>query len=71
MPTKKVDLAALLKSTREARKLSMRALAKKSGVNYATVQRCEAGVGSARLDTLKKLGAALDIDPLLLFHAAA
>jgi len=56
----------LLKSLREAQSLSQRALAERSGVAHDTIGQLERGERSARPSTVRKLGAALDVEPHLL-----
>ena len=50
-----------LRQIRERKGVSLRALAKLSGVALATLSRLEAGQFDPRLNTLKKLGAALGV----------
>lgn len=52
-----------LRELREDRTLSVRELAQRAGVHYGTVIRLENNQGGAQPRTLRKLAAALDVDP--------
>ena len=56
----------MLKPMRTLRSLSQRALAKKSGVAHDTIGQNERGERLARPETVRKLGAALEVDPFIL-----
>ncbi len=57
-----VDVARL-RELRQRRVLSMRELGERSGVSYNTVYRLENGLTAAHPRTLRKLAAALKVDP--------
>ena len=50
-----------LRQYREARKLSLRGLAKIAGVHYVSLVRLEGGTFDPRLSTLRKLAQALEV----------
>ncbi|MBM3299447.1 MAG: helix-turn-helix transcriptional regulator [Deltaproteobacteria bacterium] len=50
-----------LRTIRERKGVSLRALKKASGVAVATLARLEAGIGDPQLSTLKKLAKALSV----------
>jgi transcriptional regulator with XRE-family HTH domain len=52
-----------LREAREVALLSQRELAEKAGVSLDTVQRMEAGEGGVYGRTVRKIAAALDLDP--------
>jgi len=52
-----------LKHLREDRVLSQRELARMAGLTHATVWRLENGFPEARPSTIRKLGAALGVEP--------
>ena len=56
----------LLKPMRNLRSLSQRALAEKSGVAHDTIGQIERGERRARPATVRKLAAALEVDPYIL-----
>jgi transcriptional regulator with XRE-family HTH domain len=56
----------MLKPMRTLRSLSQRALAKKSGVAHDTIGQIERGERLTRPETVRKLGAALDVKPYIL-----
>lgn len=51
----------MLRQIREARGLSLRALADKAGVTYVALLRMELGQTDPRLGTLRKLAKALNV----------
>lgn len=52
----------ILKRLRADKRLTLRALADKSGVNVNTIQYIESGQNNARLGTIARLAAALEVD---------
>lgn len=58
----RVDAEAL-KKMRKDRVLSQRELARTAGVTHATVWRLENGFDLARPSTVRKLAAALEVEP--------
>ncbi len=60
-----------LREAREVALLSQRELAKKAGVSLDTVQRMEAGEGGVYGRTVRKIAAALDLDPRVLLGGSA
>ena len=54
---------ARLRELRRQRVLSMRELEERSGVSYNTIWRLENGYTDARPSTIRKLAAALDVEP--------
>ncbi len=58
-----------LKELRRKRVLSLRELEEKSGVSYNTIWRLEDGRQGAHPRTLRKLAAALDVEPSELIKA--
>ena len=52
-----------LRELREDRTLSARELAELAGVHYNTILRLENNQGGAQPRTLRKIAAALDVDP--------
>lgn len=52
-----------LRQYREHRVFSMRELAQKSGVSWNTIHRVETGRSEARPGTIRKLAAALEVEP--------
>ena len=56
-------MKVVLKELREARFLTQRELAEKSGVGIATVARIEKGTHSPSFRTIKRLAAALGVEP--------
>jgi transcriptional regulator with XRE-family HTH domain len=52
-----------LRQLRVERALSLRALGERSGVTFATINNLENGNRPARLATIRKLAAALDVEP--------
>lgn len=55
-----------LREAREARELTQDDLAARSGITQATISRIEIGTSEQpALDTMEKLGAALDLEPVL------
>lgn len=54
---------ASLKELREEKVISQRDLADKSGVHWRTIYRFENGHGTPTFRTIRKLAAALDVDP--------
>jgi transcriptional regulator with XRE-family HTH domain len=57
-----VDLPGLRRA-RLDRLLTQRELAAKAGLTQATVQRIETGATKARISTVRKLAAALGVEP--------
>jgi transcriptional regulator with XRE-family HTH domain len=55
-------VAAVLKEEREKRDLSLKALAKKSGISRQTISYIEQEVQSPSLDTLLRITSALGVD---------
>jgi transcriptional regulator with XRE-family HTH domain len=53
----------MLRELRVERALTLRALAKRSGVSYDTINKLELGQRPARLSTIRKLANALNVDP--------
>ncbi len=53
----------MLKELRESRFLTQRELAEKSGVGVATIARIEKGKHRPTFRTIKRLAAALEIEP--------
>ena len=51
-----------LRELRDRRLLTQEDLAQRSGVHYTTISKIERG-GSARPSTVRKLAAALEVDP--------
>lgn len=60
MPKRPVPLATL----RKRRLLTQRALADKAGVTQATLVALERGRATPRIQTMEKIAAALDVDPM-------
>lgn len=56
-----------LRAAREARNLTQRALAERSGVTYSTIGNLETGRRAASRDTVEKLAAALGVAPAVLY----
>ncbi len=54
---------AKLRDLRQRKVLSMRELGERSGVSYNTVYRLEKGLTAAHPRTLRKLAAALEVEP--------
>ncbi len=52
-----------LRELRQQRVLTLRELAERSGVNLQTIYRAEHGRGGAHPSTIRKLAAALSVDP--------
>ncbi len=52
-----------LRAARLDRLLTQRELAAKAGLTQATVQRIETGTSRARISTIRRLAAALGVDP--------
>ena len=52
-----------LRQLRVERALSLRALGKRSGVAFATINNLENGKRPARLATIRKLAEALEVEP--------
>ncbi len=52
-----------LRQLRVERALSLRALKEKSGVAFDTINKLELGHRPARLATIRRLAAALDVEP--------
>lgn len=52
-----------LKEWRERRLLTQRELAVAAGMTAATINRIERGLHAARISTVRKLAAALKVDP--------
>jgi transcriptional regulator with XRE-family HTH domain len=52
-----------LKELREARFLTQRELGAKAGVQYSTISRLEHGTNRPNFQTIKKLAAALGVEP--------
>lgn len=52
----------LIKKLRVSKSMTLRDLAKKSGVCSATIYNCEAGKKSPSIDTLKKIAKGLGCD---------
>ena len=50
-----------IRKSRKAKKLSLEALAKASGVSYTAIHRIEKGLHEARLATLEKIAKGLGI----------
>jgi transcriptional regulator with XRE-family HTH domain len=53
----------MLRELRVERALTLRALTKRSGVSYDTINKLELGQRPARLSTIRKLANALNVDP--------
>lgn len=53
----------ILKELRESQFLTQRELAEKSGVGIATIVRIEKGTRRPTFSTIKRLAAALDVEP--------
>ena len=52
-----------LRQVRQAKFLSQRVLAKEAGVDHSTIHRLERGGQQATLTTIRKLAAALGVEP--------
>ncbi len=59
-------LAAAVKRLRAARSLTQEGLAEAADLNARHLQKIEVGAMNVTLDTLEKLGGALDVDPATL-----
>ena len=59
-----------LRRARERALLTQAELAERAGIQRATVNRIETGATAARFTTVRKLAAALDIDPTELMAPA-
>jgi len=71
MTTRKKDVGTLLRNARTAKRLSMRALADTSGVDYSVISRIETGaITEPDPKKLQALAEALDLAPEDLFAAA-
>ena len=55
-------VALVLKTERQKREISLKALAKKAGIARQTISYVEQGVQSPSLDTLLRIALALEID---------
>jgi transcriptional regulator with XRE-family HTH domain len=60
-----------LRKLRQMRVLTLRELEEESGVSYNTIWRLENGYRQARPSTIRKLAAALGVDPAKLVVAKA
>ena len=60
-----------LREWRERRLMTQRELAVRAGVTAATINRIERAVHRPRLSTIRRLAAALDVDPDLLVDWSA
>ena len=58
-----------LKRIRESRFLTQQELADKAGVHRVTIANLEGGQEEARFSTIRKLAAALDVEPAALVSA--
>jgi transcriptional regulator with XRE-family HTH domain len=58
-----------LKEWRLRRLLTQEELAQKAGTTEATISRLEAGLHEARISTVRKLAAALDVEPAELIES--
>lgn len=52
-----------LRAVRERRALNQRELGKKAGVTAASISRIENGLAEPYMSTIRKLAAALDVEP--------
>jgi transcriptional regulator with XRE-family HTH domain len=59
-----------LRRVREARLLTQQELAHRAGVHRVTIASLETTSGEARFSTVRKLAAALEVDPAELMQAA-
>ena len=59
-----------LKRIRESRFLTQQELADKSGVHRVTIANLEGGQEEARFSTIRKLAAALEVEPVALVRDA-
>jgi transcriptional regulator with XRE-family HTH domain len=64
------DLGPLIKSVREARQLTISAVAKRADLDVGFVSQLEGNHRKASAETLVKLATALEIPQRLLFYAA-
>ncbi len=62
LPTVEVNVQRL-RELRRLRVLTLRELEEKSGVSYNTIWRLENGYRQARPSTIRRLAAALQVDP--------
>jgi transcriptional regulator with XRE-family HTH domain len=53
-----------LKAARESKLLTQRELAGRAGISQVTIARIETGSGMAQLSTVRKLAAALGVEPM-------
>jgi transcriptional regulator with XRE-family HTH domain len=60
-----------LRRVREARLLTQQELANRAGVHRVTIASLETTSGDARFSTVRKLAAALEVDPSELMQPAA
>jgi transcriptional regulator with XRE-family HTH domain len=60
-----------LRRVREARLLTQQELADRAGIHRVTIASLETTAGEARFSTVRKLAAALDVDPTELMQPAA
>lgn len=63
-------LGAYIKARRQARNLTLRGLARRSGADVATLVRLEQGTLVPRAETLRSIAAALKVSPLKVFELA-
>ncbi|MBL4750147.1 MAG: helix-turn-helix domain-containing protein [Amylibacter sp.] len=56
------DIGTALRNARKAARLTQKGLADRSGIWQETISKIETGTGSAKLDTIFDLCAALDLE---------
>ncbi|HEV2124155.1 MAG TPA: helix-turn-helix transcriptional regulator, partial [Chloroflexota bacterium] len=60
-----------LRAVRERKLMTQAELAERAGMQRVTVSRIETGAAEARISTVRKLAAALDVDPEVLMESVS